>query len=116
MDFKKYETHYNSFSKIWNLDADEMIDENELLTKEDFKRPVPSSDCGISYKGKKRACKNCTCGLAEMEAAGKSQILPQSSCGNCYLGDAFRCSSCPYRGLPPFKPGEIVQLSIVDDL
>lgn len=32
-------------------------------------------------------------------------------CVQCYLGDAFRCGSCPYRGLPAFEKGKKIQLA-----
>lgn len=94
---------------------DELVDEDDLLTAEDRQRPQPAMDCGPSATATKKACKNCSCGLAELEARDKAEVTAdttnaKSSCGNCYLGDAFRCGGCPYRGLPAFKPGEQVQI------
>ncbi|KAJ9575887.1 hypothetical protein L9F63_007199, partial [Diploptera punctata] len=102
---------------VWKLDDTvdediETIDENDLLEEEDLKRPDQTSLRVCGTTGKRKACKNCTCGLAE-ELEGKNQptTTKTSSCGNCYLGDAFRCASCPYLGMPAFKPGEKIQLS-----
>ncbi|ORD94802.1 DRE2 [Enterospora canceri] len=58
---------------------------------------------------KSRKCANCTC-------SRKSETAPKkSACGSCYLGDAFRCSGCPYKGMPSFKEGEEVDFN-QDDL
>ncbi|XP_051220091.1 anamorsin homolog [Lolium perenne] len=104
--------------KIEIDDDDELIDEDSLLTEEDLKKPeLPVvGDCEVGAT--KKACKNCSCGRAEAEQKVEKLGLtaeqidnPVSACGSCGLGDAFRCGTCPYRGLAPFKMGEKVTLS-----
>jgi len=105
---------------VWKLDADddfETIDPDNLLDDEDFKKPEQDSLRVCGTTGKRKACKDCSCGLAEeldAEATARKPVNSaeaKSSCGSCYLGDAFRCATCPYLGMPAFKPGEKVQLS-----
>eukprot|EP01137_Pigoraptor_chileana_P031364 Opistho-2@19088 len=112
--------------KIWRInatdfgddDADLVADDDSLLDASDRAKPTAESlkaktadDCEVGPGGKKRACKDCTCGRAEEEAQGFIKEEAKSSCGSCYLGDAFRCSTCPYLGMPAFKPGEKIVLS-----
>ncbi|KAG6397188.1 hypothetical protein SASPL_143353 [Salvia splendens] len=102
--------------KVQINDDDDLIDEDSLLTEEDLKKPqLPSGDCEVGIT--KKACKNCSCGRAGNEEKVKLGLTmdqidnPQSACGSCGLGDAFRCSTCPYKGLPKFKLGEKIALS-----
>lgn len=88
----------------WTMDTSDLadsdlIDESALLDEADL-MGVPSreekdaSGCGVPASGPKRACKNCSCGLAEQEAADVQGARPQltaaqaevkaSSCGGCY--------------------------------
>ncbi|XP_056846856.1 anamorsin homolog [Raphanus sativus] len=106
-----------------NLDDDlDLIDEDSLLTEEDFKKPQLPADILHFFifevsgcETTKKACKNCVCGRGEKAVKiglTEDQIEnPQSSCGSCGLGDAFRCGTCPHKGLPPFKLDEKVTLS-----
>ncbi|KAJ3693004.1 hypothetical protein LUZ60_012099 [Juncus effusus] len=94
--------------KIEITDESNLIDEESLLTEEDFTR---------------KACKSCACGRAEEEKKVEKlgftaeQINnPQSTCVNviiillCGMEDAFRSSGFPYNSFPPFKIGEKVTL------
>lgn len=121
------------FEKIANegpVSAEKLLTEDEILTEQDKKKP-DAKECDPNLSGTtskpKKACANCTCGLAdELEKEAKNQIddaisasrdtsAPKTSCGSCYLGDAFRCASCPYRGMPAFNPGEKVTIDLGSD-
>ncbi|KAJ3320016.1 Anamorsin [Boothiomyces sp. JEL0866] len=101
-----------------NDDDEELENEDELLDEEDL--VVPPTQAPGDCSTKKKACKDCTCGRAEeeeqeaLQMAAKITVVKKkpitSSCGSCYLGDAFRCSTCPYLGMPAFKPGDKVVL------
>ncbi|KAI9030407.1 cytokine-induced anti-apoptosis inhibitor 1, Fe-S biogenesis-domain-containing protein [Hyaloraphidium curvatum] len=103
----------------------ELEDEDALLDELDRAKPAKVDDCEMT-DGKRKACKNCVCGRAEEEAAEAAVVTissdeatgavigakeVKSSCGSCYLGDAFRCSTCPYLGMPAFEPGQKVELT-----
>lgn len=121
---------------------DDLLDENDLIDEDtalDASTIVYPAKCDPGNgKRRRRACKDCTCGLkeieeqeeAEQEAKQNAVVFnsnditeidftvigkPVGSCGSCALGDAFRCDGCPYLGLPPFKPGEIVTVAGLGD-
>lgn len=147
------------FSDDSDEDDDDLIQEDDLIAdsrKLNMDVVVPKKCELPSGKKRKKACKDCTCGLKELEEQeqqasrnlqdtllGKmaqlatleaikiEERLKQSQvqfsaqdlteidftiegktggCNSCSLGDAFRCDGCPYLGLPPFKPGEVVTL------
>ena len=108
-------------NKTWKVDLNDddvdLADPDDLLTEEDLVKPDPTSLRVCGTTGQRKACKNCVCGLKEeLESEDAEKINSakkdfKSSCGSCYLGDAFRCASCPYLGMPAFKPGEKVKLS-----
>ena len=126
---KQQQQQQQQVKAVWKLDDgddqednNDLINTDDLLDEMDLKKPIliEKFDCGESATGKKKACKNCSCGLAEQledeivankVSANATKEPNKSSCGSCYLGDAFRCASCPYSGMPAFKPGEKVKLN-----
>jgi hypothetical protein len=95
-------------------DDDDMVDEDALLGDLPD-APASTSGTAGGCATKKRACKDCSCGRAELEAKGDAESMaaaatlaaaPKSACGNCSKGDAFRCAGCPYLGKPAFEAGQ----------
>lgn len=121
---------------VWSLGMNDMmdddidiVDEDTLLDHEEEKVVIPKTaildDCGTGIGSSRKPCKNCSCGRAEKKNDGKDGNQKKeketvkiydaktSSCGSCHLGDAFRCSGCPYLGMPAFDPdSETVKLQL----
>lgn len=100
--------------KMVDSKDEEFVDENDLLNAEIVvNEPL---DCGSTdNSGKRRACKDCSCGLADI-TDDIDTVIDKSACGNCYKGDAFRCGNCPFLGKPAFDANSTtVKLSLTDD-
>lgn len=134
LSFGKKKGTTNNKKAVWaTLASDDLEDEDLLLDEADKVKPSKESlarpdDCELT-DGKRKACKNCTCGRAEEEEAEANGVVSldlmddivdeivevdptpkKAGCGSCALGDAFRCSTCPYLGMPAFNAGEKVAL------
>ena len=120
-------------------DDDDLIDENDLIMDDSTELSaaiiLPAKCDPGPGKKRRKACKDCTCGLKELEEQEvdnhqqkQAAVVSLSTddiaevdftvpgkavggCGSCALGDAFRCDGCPYLGLPPFRPGEVVSIA-----
>lgn len=124
-----------------DLDDADSIEEDDLVNDKGNNSVITMITCGKTKTQKKKACKDCSCGMKEEEEDEINNVRKQQEkivkfgedelteidftidgkkiggCGSCSLGDAFRCSGCPYLGLPAFKPGQAINLnSISDDL
>jgi len=118
LSFGKAAAAKASIDAAWKIDIgddEDVVNADDLLDEDDKAKPDPIDLKVCGTTGKRKACKDCSCGLAE-EFAQEGEAVTntanaKSSCGSCYLGDAFRCASCPYMGMPAFKPGEKVQLA-----
>lgn len=79
-------------ASVWKIDddnEDELIDSDELLDEHDLERPSPNTLKVCGTTGKRKACKDCSCGLAEELASEvkpgnvvDTTALPKSSCGS----------------------------------
>lgn len=79
--------------------SDNLNNDDEFLLEEDKNLKNVSKRLGT-----KKKCANCTCGMTDTPLE-----IKKSACGWCYKGDAFRCSGCPYTGMPAFNEGDTVR-------
>ena len=70
----------------------DLIDEDELLDEEDMVKPDQSTLRVCGTTGKRKACKDCSCGLAEeIEAGGEIKTKSfTSSCGSVRIFHVFK--------------------------
>ena len=109
--------------KVLNTAEDELLDDDALLDESELRAGADEAAAAKARGGcatSKSACKNCSCGRAEAEAAaGPGGVLTEeqkkefkSACGNCYLGDAFRCAGCPMLGQPAGAPAGSTKVTV----
>jgi hypothetical protein len=157
MKRKLQETKLSYFSDDDDVEADADINEEELMKAYTSSNIIIPRKCELpNGKKRKKACKDCTCGLKDLEekedenqrslqdtllssmaqsATAEAKKIEDriaqnavklsadelaeidftvegktGGCSSCSLGDAFRCDGCPYMGLPPFKPGQVVTI------
>lgn len=94
LSFAKKSSNIN----VWKISGDdeELIDEEDLLDEVDKQKPDPAGLRVCSTTGKRKACKNCSCGLAEeleseksSKAAAAASENAKSSCGNVRIINRF---------------------------
>jgi len=122
----KINLNENQSKKAWTISTDDededLINDEDLLDEQDKVKPSAEELRVCATTKERKACANCSCGLREeleqeeIKNVRENSQNAKSSCGSCYLGDAFRCSGCPYRGMPAFKPGEKVVIDNFNDL
>jgi len=90
---KKAEAKVLSAWVLDDMEDDEvdLVDEDDLLDEEDLIKPDPASLRACGTTGKRKACKDCSCGLKEELEGKKANIKAKavtSSCGSVSFNNA----------------------------